>query len=520
MKSLSFQRAGLCGMLALSLAISSGCVGKLKEFAGKPKAATAVARADRPPSGPTKVKVDGPALALGLPEQGGEPRQKFLEQLGKLQNENRLGAARLWVERHPDIALEVLRDPASAQISDSLLLVLAQYHDEHLETTSTPGSWHACLTARQGQAAARAAFAKSHTQVTEHLRNGRFFEASEVPLPAQAAKLNQPMLAIEAAQLHGVAKMLADKPAEAAASLESAVRLAAEVSPHQSAHAMLLLSEARRRGGDISGANQAWLDSVTQAGQLLGRPRPVADPTLWDRAMYLHPVGISLPLETQHGFAQLASNRQLPLALQPVAQITLCNGTSDPERTAEAAIWACIGNWRMDRGEPQAAMLALKRSEATAGSTDAAAWCRLAQARALVALGQTPAATAILIPLASQENGGALTSAAMAELGSLKVSGGMTQQGVNLLKKALEGNAALDWPDRPSAEADLGLALLLTGDETRGLAWLMQARQGFEAQGDRESVAQTLWNEARYFEEKKDKKRMAELDKKYQELQF
>ncbi len=520
MNALFFNRAGMCGALVFSLAFSSGCVGKLKEFAGKPKAADSVAKAERPASGPTKVVVDGPALALGLPEQGGEPRKKFLEHLGKLHNEHRFGAARQWVERHPDIALEVLRDPAAAQVSDSLLLVLAQYHDEHLEATGTKGSWHTCVAARAEQTPARAAYNKAHLKVTEHLQNGRFFEASEVPLTAHAAKLGQPMLVIEAAQLHGVAKMLADKPAEAAASLESAVRTAKVVSPHQAAHTMLLLSEARRRGGDIDGANQAWLDAVGQAGQLLGRARPIADPTLWDRAMYLHPVGISLPLETQHGFAQLATHGQLALSLQPVAQITLCSGGNDPERTAEAAIWACIGHWRLDRGEPQAAMLALKRSEATACATEAAAWCRLAQARAMVALGQTPAATAILIPMASQEDDSALTAAAMAELGSLKVSGGMTQQGINLLKKALEGNPSITWPGRAGAEADLGLALLLTGDETRGLVWLAQARKGFEAQGDLESVAQTLWNEARYFEQSKDKKRMAELDKKHQSLQF
>ena len=88
-------------------------------------------------------------------------------------------------------------------------------------------------------------------------------------------------------------------------------------------------------------------------------------------------------------------------------------------------------------------------------------------------------------------------------LGTMKLQQGGTQQGLNLLRRAVEEEPATVWPERPEAEADLGLAYLLVGDENAGLRWLHAAQQSFESTGQSESLVQCLENEAAYLEHAK-----------------
>ena len=53
----------------------------------------------------------------------------------------------------------------------------------------------------------------------------------------------------------------------------------------------------------------------------------------------------------------------------------------------------------------------------------------------------------------------------MATLGTTKLQAGSTKQGFNLLRRAVEEDETVDWPGRAGAEADLGLAYLLIGNE-------------------------------------------------------
>ena len=122
----------------------------------------------------------------------------------------------------------------------------------------------------------------------------------------------------------------------------------------------------------------------------------------------------------------------------------------------------------------------------------------LAQARALVQLQQRSAAVAILMQLSASKQQ-PIDRAALADLGSLKVQDGATQQGLQFLKRACEP-CATDWPGRAQAEADLGLTYLMLGQEQDGLQALQRARAAFQAAGDEESYAKALWNELQYFE--------------------
>ena len=58
----------------------------------------------------------------------------------------------------------------------------------------------------------------------------------------------------------------------------------------------------------------------------------------------------------------------------------------------------------------------------------------------------------------------------------------------------------MQWPERAEAEADLGLAHLLMGDETAGLRWLHQAQATFETSGQYDVLFQSLENELAYLE--------------------
>ena len=127
---------------------------------------------------------------------------------------------------------------------------------------------------------------------------------------------------------------------------------------------------------------------------------------------------------------------------------------------------------------------------------------QIAETRALVRLGQSAAASAMLIGLAGQSDP-QIARPAMALLGTLKLSQGAVQQGFNLLHSAVEEDSTLVWPERTQAEADLGLAYLMMGDEAAGLRWLHGAQQGFESAGQREGLVQSLENEAAYLEQAK-----------------
>ena len=91
----------------------------------------------------------------------------------------------------------------------------------------------------------------------------------------------------------------------------------------------------------------------------------------------------------------------------------------------------------------------------------------------------------------------------MATLGTLKLQEGATQQGFNLLHRALEVEPGEMWFGRTEAEADLGLAYLMCGQENSGLNWLHNAQQGFQSAGQTDQLVQCLENEAAYLEQVK-----------------
>ncbi len=431
------------------------------------------------PSVPAEVKVGGDGLQLGESQVPGIARDEFLGHAQELLQGGQPERVRRYVSRYPDAALEALRSarPGPGRVLEAV----AQVYDE---TCCREAAWLMVMQERAEKPGRFAAYDEARKQTLEHARAGRNREAARVNLLAALGREAPYVLFLDAAQVTAEAMLRAGEPAEAVKVLHGVLDRHAENSPHQAAQLGLLLSEAYRRGGKEAEAVAAWESAVTLAAPFLAGPGG-ADPALWERVAYLRPVGHDWPAAVR----QLRQEGNVhPAAVRtPSAQAD------------EVLLWRAIGSARLARREAQAALLAFKRAETCCADRATAASLQLDEAKALIALDQTPAALALLAPLAGKPDSPARRPA-YALLGALKFRAGQVQQAVTMLKRAVEPDGKGDWPGLADAEADLGLAYLAGGEEEKGLRWLHSARARFEKAGDQASVAQTVENEAAYFE--------------------
>jgi tetratricopeptide (TPR) repeat protein len=444
--------------------------------------------------GPTQVRTGGDGFALGDVEKATLAPQRFVDRVSEHLRAEHTFAARRCVERFPDAALAVFRDPTSVKASRDALLWIAAAHDRQGSRGDAPG-WANVFRDRAAQPKRYANYDEKRRQFMTHVQNGRAREALGLGLAApQGAPAR--VLQFDVQHLTGIALMLDNRPQEAVAAFQQALKSAGDSRPYESVNVLLLLSDAQRRAGDAAAAGQTWVAAAELCTDLAAGNAPVADPILMERIAYLRPADAPWPPAAQQRLNDLAARMGIVVPASPLESTsTLSKTTSD-----EAALWTVIGQWRLAREESQAALVAFKRAESMTSGPLAAAQLHLAQSRALIRLGQAPAASAMLINLAGQSDP-QIAHPAMALLGTLKLRDGGIQQGFNLLRRAVEEDASLAWPERTQAEADLGLAYLLAGDEPTGLRWLHGAQQSFEASGQRDELAQCLENEAGYLEQ-------------------
>ncbi len=436
-----------------------------------------------------QVKVGGDGVRLGDAQQAGLPRDVFLRRLGELVAAHQFVTAQRWVERYPDVALEVLRGVTAPQAGDPLLQGLAKTYEEQCCGAGAVPGWVALLQERAAHPDRYQAYDAARQEVVGHLHNGRFKEAAEVRLPALAKGAPCVVLEVDALQLSGEALLLADRPQDAAACFAEALKLACPAYPHQGVHLLLSLSEAQRRCGNAGPADATWKDATELAASLLTPERPVADPAQWERIAYLRPVRSDWPAVVGQQFDH---GRDETLRLIAAA-------SAGPGPVSEALPWAAVGQWRLHRNEPQAALLAFKHAETFATDPVCRDRLQLGEARALAQLDQRASALAILNHLADHPTAD-VAQPALALLGALLFKEGQNPQSLALLRKALGKDANPVWPGRAEALADLGLACLTAGEDLAGLAYLHAAQQQFEATRDHELLQQCLWNEAAYLE--------------------
>jgi len=448
---------------------------------------------------PKQVKLGGTATQLGEAQQPAVTADAFMQRMQDLLAEQKVASARHWVERYPDVALEVLRDATAAQAANPTLQTIARDYDQCCCRVDVQSGWAALYKDRAEHPEHYAAHDAARKQVLEYMHNGRAKEAAELRLAATAKGTPGVTLELDALQLTGDALLLADRPKDAAATLAQAQKLAGSAFPHQSVKLLLLLSDAERRAGQDAQAAATWKQAAELAASLLNPLHPIADPALWERLAYLRPVNSSWP----GVIGQELNRRPKTLATLTTAPVIVQASTGPAAMTKtevnEAQVWALIGQWHFYRGEPQGALLAFKQGQAFAPDQASRDRLELCAARALAQMNQRAAAVAILNRLTENQSS-ELARPALAVLGSLFFNEGQVATAQALLRKAVGAGEASDWPGQAEAEADLGLACLTAHEEAEGLNRLHSAQRRFEAEGQFELLQQCLWNEAKYLQ--------------------
>lgn len=472
--------------LAWTLLVAVGCTGSVmlpqKMPLGTAKTASKASSAAKP----LYVKAESSGAAFDETDQEAA-RELLRRRVDDLTVEERFATATAWVYRFPDVAIDTLRTSLSEPAADDpALTLIAAAYDSQCSGPTRGGGWSDILRKRQQTPARYETYAASRRELLDHLRQGRPGDAAKIPLPAAARSL-EPQLRIDAAHLVATAHLLDGNNDAAVTSLSEALETALRHCPHHAAELGLMLSDVHRRSERYDTATETWQQAVLAATESLQQAIPLRDPNVWERASYLRPVDQRWPQAVE---TQLAAAGGMPAAE---------SGRADP---ADAALWACLGLWRLERDEPQAALANLKRAETMMPEGESHGPLRLAQAQALYRMDQSPAATALLVQL-SHSDQAQIAAPARALLGSMKLQAGDVNVGRRLLEESLKGEVV--WPERGQAEADLGLALLILGEEEEGLGRLHEAQQRFEALGDRESLAQSLFNESEYFKATKRK---------------
>lgn len=435
------------------------------------------------------VSIDGSSAELGSADPEALSAADFIKRLEKHGGAGRARSARRLIFQHPERALDLLR---RADASAELLAVVAAAHDRQCSRGGEAAGWSRVIARRRADPQAFAAYDASRAKLLASLEAGDFERAAGAAIVEEAAGFSEDVLGIDARQLRGVARFMAGDTAGAAEDFAAAVERAARGQPFQASSLLLLLSEARRRLGEGEQSRIAWAGAVEQSAAGLGAGAlSVNEPGFWRRALYLKPAGASWPAAVRDKLEKL--NRLYGLDWARAR-------TAEPART-EAMLELCLGRWSLERGAPQSALLSFRRAEAFLDARDLVLrqGLRLFQGRALIALDQPGAAAALLTDLARSPAPG-VARPALALMGVLSLEREDTKRGLGLLLRALEDDPDPSWVGRGRAEADLGLAYLIAGEEAEGLTWLRRAQGRFERGGQAHLLRQALENERRYQE--------------------
>jgi tetratricopeptide (TPR) repeat protein len=473
-----------------------------------------------PPPAPARasqrVKVGGGGLLSSNVQQALVTPEEFLARADDLLGKGRGASARRWIERYPDVALEVLRSASSSQARSRTMQVIARVFDEQCCRAPEDAGWPALLRQRAGHPERFTAYDQVRARLLGASAN-QPIEAEEVKIPVvgKAAEIH---LGIEGGLLAGKALLRANRPADAVAPLKWAWNAGRSGHPYEAIGVSQTLGEALLRAGQKEEAVAVWKEAVEMAATLLAPPHPVADPVLWEQIAASRPVTVRWPALVARQLDGGSEGSQPAPKKAEVDTVVYASSVPGVTWADEDVVWAAIGRWRLGRGEPQAALLAFKRAEAATPDDPGKERLRLFQAKALVQTGQSAAAIEILARLAAAPLP-AISRPALATLGVVKFRDGQVEQSLSLLCKAIEDDPNRTWPGRSQAEADLGLAYLANGDEARGVQWLHTAQRHFEAEKERGLLLLCLDNEAAYRDRMGNKAEAAALRRRQQQLE-
>jgi tetratricopeptide (TPR) repeat protein len=474
---LALQVTG-CSILSESGISPTSLLHFANEASGEPaKKDGTVAKIANPPA--RTIRFDGHEIVLGEAENQIVDPDKLVSMLEPLIVEQRLQTAATMILRHRESAERLLAERWATAADDGVIQLSAEVLSRR--STRADMSWKSLLK-----------YGKAHKEIATRYQTLRNSFADEMrlsdpsnemaeQLQQASLKVNHPLARMDALRLLGLRELVAGREAWAESLFRQAIEMAtASGNPLVAAELWLTVAEAARRSNQMPTATIAWTNAVNQHLSSCKRDQPV-DVSFWVLAEQIRPESINWPAE-------------LSTALGAHAQRIGCS----VEGGSAMVLWASIAQAQFERGELQAALVNFKKSETLVKDSNVM-WLRIAQAKCLAAMGQAPAAAAILSgPAASSE--ASISAAATAAMGSIKLQSGAYQQGAQLLHKALTLSPTTQWPMRNQSLADLAIAQLIIGDTDTGLDALHEAQDLLEKSGERFLLVQSLENELRLLE--------------------
>ncbi len=425
-----------------------------------------------------KVRLDG-SLSLGDTDNPALTPEQLATAISQLLDEDKLNSARELIRLYPDITakLMVASNPPDLTrehrdwIADHYLAIWGAEPEAYvrLKQAYRSGTLNAVLN--------------NQSEFLNRLQNNRPQEALELRISRQVA--DNELLQSEALRLEGMAYLVMEEYSAASQRLQAAAELLTRVQPVEANRILLLVGETERRAGNLEKWKSAWRTAVTSHANILAQ-HDLHDPAFWKQAAFLRPLKNDWPEEI---VAQL--RRKL-----------VDDGMSyDGTESTESVVWATIGMQSLARHESQNAVLAFKKSEATAVSLQLKQELQMMQAIGMIEGGQAGPASAILLRLSSQD--GILSDRAKAVLAAMKLQNGSLAQGMNLLQTSIQ--SCTQWPEgeRLRAQADYALSYLMRGKEQQGVQLLNQLHEQFLARDDFSQASQCLQNLATYFQQTK-----------------
>lgn len=392
------------------------------------------------------LRVDGESVVLGQATTRPMSREVFTARVAELIAIDRDEDAGALVRVFPDLAEEAILSGPSA--GPRVHRAIAAWLDAQAQPAR--GGWAALVADRESNPGRYAGHQRSRASIWPALRRGAFAEVAKLELTPPSDGPT-PWPEIDALLLRGTATLAAGHPADAAGAFDRAADLAASWDGRVEARARLFAALAHKLKGDF----QASMDARSSATGNL-RVAEINDPMI-----------LRLMLESA----------ATPSSIQSDA--------------SSRSVRARLGRVEIQRGSPQAALLAWRAAEADLGAEPPTNVLRLYQAEALIALQQDEAAIAMLAGLARTE----VRPEALAMLGLVHLRRNQIDTGLAMLREAVESTTA---HSHPHVHADAGLALVSAGDVETGRALMNAARSGYEAHGDDVGLRQLLTNQLRY----------------------
>lgn len=493
--------------VAIALATSFGCSllpdhsqGQMEQDAAASPANavsdSAKGQVANPPA--RTIRFDGHEIVLGQAEPAELTPDKLQAMLTPLLSTQRYQTASSLIQLHHETGERLLAERWATEFNDPCVQLIAQVLSSRC--THSENSWIALLRIARERPTIAKPYQTARNAFAQQLQTADPSDEQATGLQQLALNVNHPLTKVDCLRLLGLRELVAGRTAWA----ESLCRQAADTAYSSgnvllAAELSLLIVESARRSDQLSTATQAWSSGVSTHLKSINNSQPI-DVAFWLMAERVRPENLAWPNELITSLGH---------------QLESVGCTSDGG--AEMVLWTCVAEAQYQRGQMQPALVNFKKAEA-ATTGENVLWLRIAQSKCLAALGQVPAASAILSGPASSNNA-SIAAAATAAMGSTKLQAGAYQQGAQLLNKALTNSAGSVWATRNQALADLALAQLIIGDTEPGLEALHAVQTQFIQSGDRIMLIRSLENELHLLEHEQRTNEATAVRKRISELE-